>query len=60
MRLMIHPLSGWPTQLAMTSATRLVQVGATIREKLIPHAVHWYTGEAIEDDPFGDMGAYDE
>jgi nucleosome assembly protein 1-like 1 len=26
------------------------QVGATIREKLIPEAVSWYTGEAAEDD----------
>eukprot|EP00983_Pelagomonas_calceolata_P049764 1141657-Pelagomonas_calceolata.AAC.1 len=32
------------------------QVGATIKEKLIPHAVHWYTGEAIDEDPFGEMG----
>lgn len=33
-----------------------MQVGATIREKLIPHAVRWFTGEAIEDEPF----EYDE
>lgn len=26
----------------------------TIREKLIPHAVSWYTGEAIEQEEFGD------
>lgn len=26
------------------------EVGATIREKLIPNAVRWYTGEAIEDE----------
>mmetsp|Transcript_10203 Transcript_10203/g.30717 ORF Transcript_10203/g.30717 Transcript_10203/m.30717 type:complete len:389 (-) Transcript_10203:677-1843(-) len=26
------------------------EIGDTIREKLIPHAVHWYTGEAIEQD----------
>lgn len=34
------------------AASRLVvpQVGATIREKLIPRGVSWYTGEAIEDE----------
>ncbi len=26
------------------------QVGATIREKLIPEAVSWYTGEAMDED----------
>ncbi|GIL51856.1 hypothetical protein Vafri_7768 [Volvox africanus] len=26
------------------------EVGATIREKLIPEAVSWYTGEAVEED----------
>eukprot|EP00201_Polytomella_parva_P023155 CAMPEP_0175042188 /NCGR_PEP_ID=MMETSP0052_2-20121109/2399_1 /TAXON_ID=51329 ORGANISM="Polytomella parva, Strain SAG 63-3" /NCGR_SAMPLE_ID=MMETSP0052_2 /ASSEMBLY_ACC=CAM_ASM_000194 /LENGTH=312 /DNA_ID=CAMNT_0016304921 /DNA_START=37 /DNA_END=975 /DNA_ORIENTATION=+ len=26
------------------------EVGSTIRDRLIPHAVYWYTGEAIEDD----------
>mmetsp|Transcript_13232 Transcript_13232/g.23289 ORF Transcript_13232/g.23289 Transcript_13232/m.23289 type:complete len:343 (-) Transcript_13232:605-1633(-) len=38
------------------------EVGATIREKLIPHAVRWFTGEAIEDEPFefGNEGSYDE
>lgn len=24
-----------------------------IREKLIPNAVRWFTGEAVEDEPFG-------
>lgn len=34
------------------------EVGATIKEKLIAKAVSWYTGEAIEDEPyyFGDDG----
>lgn len=27
-----------------------MQVGATIREKIVPRAVAWYTGEAIEDE----------
>uniref|UniRef100_A0A7S3VJL0 Nucleosome assembly protein n=1 Tax=Dunaliella tertiolecta TaxID=3047 RepID=A0A7S3VJL0_DUNTE len=36
------------------------EVGATIKEKLIPHAVHWYTGEAIDEDPFGEMGGFDD
>ena len=35
------------------------QVGATIREKLIPNAVRWYTGEAIEDEPY-EMGGFDD
>lgn len=26
------------------------QVGATIREKLIPEAVSWFTGEAMDED----------
>jgi nucleosome assembly protein 1-like 1 len=30
------------------------EMGETIREKLIPHAVAWYTGEAIEQEEFGD------
>jgi hypothetical protein len=34
-------------------------VGATIREKLIPNAIGWFTGEAIEDEPF-EFGAYDD
>mmetsp|Transcript_22657 Transcript_22657/g.49637 ORF Transcript_22657/g.49637 Transcript_22657/m.49637 type:complete len:307 (-) Transcript_22657:643-1563(-) len=28
------------------------EVGATIREKLVAKAVSWYTGEAIEDEPY--------
>ncbi|KAL9241718.1 hypothetical protein vseg_015795 [Gypsophila vaccaria] len=30
-------------------------VGSTIREKIIPHAVSWFTGEAAQDDDFGDL-----
>ena len=33
-----------------------LQVGATIKEKLIAKAVSWYTGEAIEDEPYGFYG----
>jgi nucleosome assembly protein 1-like 1 len=36
----------------------LLQVGATIREKLVPNAVRWYTGEAAEDEPI-EFGDYD-
>lgn len=28
---------------------------STIRDKIIPHAVSWYTGEAIQGDEFGDL-----
>ncbi len=34
-------------------------MGATIREKLVPNAVRWYTGEAVEDEPFEIGGDYD-
>ncbi|KAJ3684757.1 hypothetical protein LUZ61_013921 [Rhynchospora tenuis] len=27
-------------------------IGSTIRDKIIPHAVSWYTGEAVQDDEF--------
>ncbi|KAL5572463.1 hypothetical protein UlMin_022060 [Ulmus minor] len=30
-------------------------IGSTIRDKIIPHAVSWYTGEAIQADEFGDL-----
>ncbi|XP_068343685.1 nucleosome assembly protein 1;2-like isoform X1 [Pyrus communis] len=30
-------------------------IGSTIRDKIIPHAVSWYTGEAIEGEDFGDL-----
>ncbi|XP_074309026.1 nucleosome assembly protein 1;2-like [Silene latifolia] len=30
-------------------------VGSTIKEKIIPHAVSWFTGEAAQDDEFGDL-----
>ncbi|XP_031486362.1 nucleosome assembly protein 1;3-like [Nymphaea colorata] len=30
-------------------------IGSTIRDKIIPHAVSWYTGEAIEADDFEDI-----
>lgn len=28
---------------------------STIRDKIIPHAVSWFTGEAIQSDEFGDL-----
>lgn len=28
---------------------------STIRDKIIPHAVSWFTGEAIQGDDFGDL-----
>ena len=37
-----------------------LQVGATIKEKLIAEAVSWYTGEAIEDEPYFFGGDDDE
>ncbi|RDX99881.1 Nucleosome assembly protein 1;3, partial [Mucuna pruriens] len=30
-------------------------IGSTIRDKIIPHAVSWFTGEAIEADEFGEL-----
>ncbi|KAK4760787.1 hypothetical protein SAY87_005680 [Trapa incisa] len=30
-------------------------IGSTIRDKIIPHAVSWYTGEAIDVDELGDL-----
>eukprot|EP00252_Welwitschia_mirabilis_P014991 TRINITY_DN33096_c0_g1_i1.p1 TRINITY_DN33096_c0_g1~~TRINITY_DN33096_c0_g1_i1.p1 ORF type:complete len:360 (+),score=107.44 TRINITY_DN33096_c0_g1_i1:54-1082(+) len=34
-------------------------IGTTIKDKLIPHAVTWYTGEALDDEE-EDIGAFDE
>lgn len=28
---------------------------STIRDKIIPHAVSWFTGEAIQGEEFGDL-----
>ncbi|RDX99880.1 Nucleosome assembly protein 1;2, partial [Mucuna pruriens] len=30
-------------------------IGSTIRDKIIPHAVSWFTGEAIQADEFGEL-----
>ncbi|KAE9602463.1 putative nucleosome assembly protein (NAP) [Lupinus albus] len=30
-------------------------IGSTIRDKIIPHAVSWFTGEAVEGEEFGDL-----
>lgn len=29
---------------------------STIRDKIIPHAVSWFTGEAIQGEEFADLG----
>uniref|UniRef100_A0A0A9CG19 Uncharacterized protein n=1 Tax=Arundo donax TaxID=35708 RepID=A0A0A9CG19_ARUDO len=31
-------------------------IGTTIRDKIIPHAVSWFTGEAVQAEDFEDMG----
>ncbi|XP_062156906.1 nucleosome assembly protein 1;4 [Alnus glutinosa] len=36
------------------------EVGSTIRDKIIPHAVSWFTGEAVQGDEFEDIGDDDE
>lgn len=37
----------------MISCTSLLENHrSTIRDKIIPHAVSWYTGEAVQDDEF--------
>ncbi|GFZ04279.1 nucleosome assembly protein 1;2 [Actinidia rufa] len=35
-------------------------IGSTIRDKLIPHAVSWFTGEAVQGDEFEDLEDEDE
>ncbi|KAJ6813543.1 nucleosome assembly protein 1,4-like [Iris pallida] len=36
-------------------------IGSTIRDKIIPHAVLWFTGEAVQgEDDFADIGEDDE
>ncbi|RDX83753.1 Nucleosome assembly protein 1;2, partial [Mucuna pruriens] len=35
-------------------------IGSTIRDKIIPHAVSWFTGEAIQVDEFGELGDDDD
>ncbi|MCI01183.1 nucleosome assembly protein 1;4-like, partial [Trifolium medium] len=30
-------------------------IGSTIRDKIIPHAVSWFTGEAAQGEEFGDL-----
>ncbi|XP_031120240.1 nucleosome assembly protein 1;1-like [Ipomoea triloba] len=36
------------------------EIGSTIREKIIPHAVSWFTGEAVSDDEDDDDNEDDE
>ncbi|MQL94220.1 hypothetical protein Taro_026875 [Colocasia esculenta] len=31
-------------------------VGSTIRDKIVPHAVSWFTGDAVQDDDFEEIG----
>ncbi|CAI9114353.1 OLC1v1015061C1 [Oldenlandia corymbosa var. corymbosa] len=35
-------------------------IGSTIRDKIIPHAVYWFTGEAADEDDFEDEDDEDE
>ncbi|KAG6586477.1 Nucleosome assembly protein 1;2, partial [Cucurbita argyrosperma subsp. sororia] len=35
-------------------------IGSTIRDKIIPHAVSWFTGEAIQDEEYEDMDNDDD
>ncbi|XP_071685650.1 nucleosome assembly protein 1;2-like [Rutidosis leptorrhynchoides] len=35
-------------------------IGSTIRDKIIPHAVSWFTGEAAQDDEFEGIDAEDD
>ncbi|TKY54472.1 Nucleosome assembly protein [Spatholobus suberectus] len=35
-------------------------IGSTIRDKVIPHAVSWFTGEAIQADEFGELEEDDD
>ncbi|GLT73254.1 hypothetical protein SLA2020_451260 [Shorea laevis] len=35
-------------------------IGSTIRDKIIPHAVSWFTGEAVQGDELEDIGDDDE
>ncbi|XP_058228275.1 nucleosome assembly protein 1;4-like [Rhododendron vialii] len=35
-------------------------IGSTIRDKIIPHAVSWFTGEAAQDDEFEDIEEDDD
>ncbi|XP_004488063.1 nucleosome assembly protein 1;3-like isoform X2 [Cicer arietinum] len=36
------------------------EIGSTIRDKIIPHAVSWFTGEAAQGEEFGDLDDEDE
>jgi len=35
-------------------------IGTTIRDKIIPHAVSWFTGEAVQADDFEHIGDDDD
>eukprot|EP00262_Sarcandra_glabra_P000349 TRINITY_DN1040_c0_g1_i5.p1 TRINITY_DN1040_c0_g1~~TRINITY_DN1040_c0_g1_i5.p1 ORF type:complete len:380 (+),score=127.66 TRINITY_DN1040_c0_g1_i5:139-1278(+) len=35
-------------------------IGSTIRDKIIPHAVSWFTGEAVQAEDFEDLGEDDD
>ncbi|XP_057252079.1 nucleosome assembly protein 1;4 isoform X2 [Beta vulgaris subsp. vulgaris] len=36
------------------------EIGSTIRDKIIPHAVSWFTGEAVQGDEFDDIDDDDD
>ncbi|KAI3758264.1 hypothetical protein L6452_05820 [Arctium lappa] len=35
-------------------------IGSTIKDKIIPHAVSWFTGEAVQEDEFDGIGDDDD
>lgn len=39
---------------------KLMWCSSTIRDKIIPHAVSWFTGEAAQDDEFEDIEEDDD
>ena len=46
--------------LEITSKVVCALCSSTIRDKIIPHAVSWFTGEAVQGDEFEDIEDDDE
>ncbi|KAI9091183.1 hypothetical protein K1719_028247 [Acacia pycnantha] len=38
-----------------TRWSKTYDIGSTIRDKIIPHALSWFTGETIQGEEFGDL-----
>lgn len=55
-----YVLSSHPNILLFSVMTISWYCRSTIRDKIIPHAVSWFTGEAVQGDEFGDIGDDDE